>query len=209
MTAWPLFTVIDLIAVAVFSVTGALAGARKGMDVIGLIWLGAITGIGGGTFRDLMLDRPVFWLNDRTYLGVAAAAAIVVFFVAKVPARSDRVLLWLDAAGLAFVAVSGAAKAVTHGAPPSVAVLMGVITAALGGILRDVLVGEPSILMRREIYITAALIGALTFVVLDELQFAKTVSSLAGIATGFCVRAGAILWGWTLPGARLGRGMQS
>lgn len=206
MIAWPLFTVIDLIAVAVFSITGALAGARKGMDVIGLIWLGAITGIGGGTFRDLMLDRPVFWLNDPTYLGVATAAAVVVFFLAKVPARSDKVLLWLDAAGLAFVAVAGAAKAITYGAPPSVAVLMGVITASLGGILRDVLAGEPSILMRKEIYITAALAGAVTYVVLDVWQVRTTVSSLAGIVVGFSVRAGAILWGWTLPGARLGRG---
>lgn len=205
MTAWPLFTIIDWIAVAVFAITGALAGARKGMDIIGLIWLGAITGVGGGTFRDLMLDRPVFWLNDPSYLGVAVAAAVLVFFIAKVPERSDKVLLWLDAAGLAFVAVAGAAKAVTYGAPPSVAVLMGVITASLGGILRDVLVGEPSILMRKEIYVTAALLGAGAFVVCDELQMSKTASSLIGIAIGFCMRAGAILRGWTLPGARLGR----
>lgn len=205
MTAWPLFTVIDLIAVAVFAVSGALAGARKGMDVIGLIWLGAITGIGGGTMRDLMLDRPVFWINDPSYLGVATVAAIVVFFLAKVPARSDKVLLWLDAAGLAFVAVAGAAKAITYGAPPSVAVLMGVITASLGGILRDVLVGEPSILMRKEIYITAALVGACVYVTCDAMQISRTFSSILGIVSGFAVRAGALLWGWTLPGARLGR----
>ena len=200
-----LFTILDLLAVAVFAVTGALAGARKGMDVVGLVWLGAITGIGGGTFRDLMLDRPVFWINDPTYLGVATAAAILVFFVARVPDRSDRVLLWLDAAGLAFVAVAGAAKAVTFGAPPSVAILMGVITASLGGILRDVLSGDPSILMRKEIYVTAAVAGATAFVLLDMMHVMRSVSSMAGIAVGFAVRAGALVFGWTLPGARLGR----
>lgn len=205
MLYWPFFSVLDLIAVAVFGITGALAGARKGMDVIGLIWLSAITGIGGGTVRDLMLDRPVFWVSDPTYLSVSTAVAVGVFFLARVPERSDQVLVWLDAAGLAFVSVLGAAKAITFGAPPSVAVLMGVITAALGGILRDVLVGEPSILMRREIYITAAMAGALTYVVLDYMQFGRNVSSVAGIAIGFAVRAGAILWRWTLPGARLGR----
>lgn len=205
MQHWPFFSVLDLIAVAIFGITGALAGARKGMDVIGLIWLSAITGIGGGTVRDLMLDRPVFWIHDPTYITVATAVAVGVFFLAKVPERSDAVLLWLDAAGLAFVAVLGAAKAITFGAPPSVAVLMGVITAVLGGIIRDVLVGEPSILMRKEIYITAAMAGALTYVLLDQLQFNRNVSSIAGIAVGFAVRAGAILRGWTLPGARLGR----
>jgi uncharacterized membrane protein YeiH len=205
MTGLSFFTGIDLIAVAVFAITGALAGARKGMDIIGLIWLAAVTGIGGGTVRDLMLDRPVFWINDPTYLAVATAAAVLVFFVAKVPERSDKVLLWLDAAGLAFVAVAGAAKAITFGAPPSVAVLMGVITAAFGGILRDLLVGEPSILMRKEIYVTAALLGALTFVALDQMQVARSIAMLAGIGVGFAIRAGAILLGWTLPGARLGR----
>lgn len=199
------FAIIDFLAVAVFAVSGALAGARKGMDIVGLVWLGAITGIGGGTMRDLLLDRPVFWINEPLYLVIATVSAALVFFIARVPAASDKALLWLDAAGLAFVAVAGAGKAITFGAPPSVAVLMGVITAALGGILRDVLVHEPSILMRKEIYITAAMLGASVFVAADAMQFAKTVSAISGIAAGFALRAGAINFGWSLPGARLGR----
>jgi uncharacterized membrane protein YeiH len=205
MTAQDLFILIDLISVAVFAVSGALAGARKGLDIIGLVWLGTITGIGGGTMRDLLLDRPVFWINDTRYLIIACVSAALVFAVVRLPRAWDRLLLWLDALGLAFVAVAGTAKALTFGAPASVAILMGVITASLGGILRDVLVQEPSILMRKEIYVTAALLGASVYVIADAMRASSTTSAALGICAGFALRAGAIHFGWHLPGARLGQ----
>lgn len=205
MTPQDLFTLIDLVSVAVFAISGALAGARKGLDIIGLIWLGAITGIGGGTMRDLLLDRPVFWINDTRYLLIACVSAALVFAVARLPRAWDRLLIWLDALGLAFVSVAGTAKALTFGAPVSVAILMGVITASLGGILRDVLVQEPSILMRKEIYVTAALLGACVYALADALHASRMVSAALGISAGFALRAGAIHFGWHMPGARLGQ----
>ncbi|MCA0425135.1 MAG: trimeric intracellular cation channel family protein [Proteobacteria bacterium] len=197
--------VLDFIAVALFAASGALAAARKGLDLIGLIWLAALTGIGGGTFRDLLLGLPVFWVHQPVYLGIAAAVSALVFVLARVPARSETVLLWLDALGLAFVSVAGAKKAMDFGAPPSTAVLMGVLTGTLGGVLRDVLANEPSVLLRKEIYITASLLGATVYVVAVKAGLGQPVASVAGLVAGFGLRAGALIFGWSLPGARLGR----
>ena len=198
-------TFIDFAAVAVFAAAGALAGARKGMDIIGLIWLAAMTGIGGGTVRDLLLGLPVFWIYQPAYLGVSSAAAVLVFFLARVPESSEKLLVWLDALGLAFVSVAGAGKALDFGAPPSIAILMGVITGALGGIIRDVLAHEPSILLRKEIYVTATLLGAGVYVACAKLGLGQPMASALGIIAGFALRACAIAFGWRLPGARLGR----
>lgn len=198
-------TILDFAAVALFAATGAVAAARKGMDIIGLIWLAAVTGVGGGTVRDLLLGLPVFWVYQPAYLGIAAAVSVLVFFLAKVPARSESVLLWLDALGLAFVSVAGAGKALDFGAPAATAVLMGVFTGTLGGVLRDVLAQEPSVLLRKEIYITASLLGAAVYVLAIKLGVGGPAASLIGIAAGFGLRAGAMLRGWSLPGARLGR----
>lgn len=197
--------ILDFIAVALFAASGALAAARKGLDLIGLIWLAALTGIGGGTFRDLLLGLPVFWVHQPVYLGIAAAVSALVFVLARVPARSETVLLWLDALGLAFVSVAGAKKAMDFGAPPSTAVLMGVLTGTLGGVLRDVLANEPSVLLRKEIYITASLLGAAVYVVAVKAGLGQPVASVAGLVAGFGLRAGALIFGWSLPGARLGR----
>lgn len=197
--------VLDFVAVALFAASGALAAARKGLDLIGLIWLAALTGIGGGTFRDLLLGLPVFWVHQPVYLGIAAAVSALVFVLARVPARSETVLLWLDALGLAFVSVAGAKKAMDFGAPPSTAVLMGVLTGTLGGVLRDVLANEPSVLLRKEIYITASLLGAAVYVVAVKAGLGQPAASVAGLVAGFGLRAGALVFGWSLPGARLGR----
>lgn len=198
------FGIVDLLAVAVFATSGALAGARKGLDLIGLIWLAAITGIGGGTLRDLLIGVPVFWVYDPLYLAVITGMAIVMFFVASVPKQSETALLWLDAAGLAFTTCAGTAKAFGVGIFPPVAVLMGVITATFGGIVRDLLVGDASILMRREIYITAALLGSGVFVIAKGLGAYDWTAFTLGILAGFALRAGALLFGWALPGARMG-----
>lgn len=192
--------VIDLVAVAVFAVTGALSASRRGMDVIGYLWLGAVTGVGGGTVRDLLIGQPVFWVREPNYVIVAAVAALLVYFIAHLPRSRYRVILWLDAVGLALVSVAGAAKALSSGTGPAVAVVMGMITATLGGIFRDILAHQPSILLAREIYVTASLVGSGVYVAAMAAGASGWIAATAGMAAAFGLRAGALARGWTLPG---------
>ncbi len=198
---------VDLIAVAVFAITGALTASRKQLDIVAFIWLGVVTGVGGGTLRDMLLGLPVFWVQQPAFVVVSALVSALVFFVAHIPQSRYRVLLWLDAVGLAFVAVAGAEKALSAGAGPTIAVVMGIITAAVGGIVRDVLGQEPSILLKKEIYITAALLGAVAYVAALGAGTSSPVAQAIGIGLAFVLRALAIIRGWSLPTyrARAGR----
>jgi uncharacterized membrane protein YeiH len=152
-----LVTFLDYSGVAVFAATGALSASRKQMDIIGFLFLAGVTGIGGGTFRDLILDVPVFWIANHDYVLVCAAMAVLVFFTAHRVESRYKLLLWLDAVGLAAFAVMGAAKGLAVTGSPVIAIIMGVLTATFGGILRDILAGEPSVLLRPEVYVTAGL----------------------------------------------------
>jgi uncharacterized membrane protein YeiH len=194
---------LDYLGVFVFAATGALAAAQRKHDIITFAFFAAVTGIGGGTLRDLLIEAPVFWVKDAGYLLACGAATVTVWMIGERLARL-RALLWLDAAGLAAYCVIGAAKALAFGVAPPVAVVMGVLTACFGGVLRDVLAGEPSILLRREIYATAALAGASVFVVASTIGAMEPAAIAAGVVSALAVRAGAILWGWTLPGFRDG-----
>ena len=190
---------LDLAAVAVFAMTGALTASRKQMDIFGFALLGTVTGIGGGTVRDLLLGLPVFWVREPTYLIVCLLAAMLTFFTAHLVDSRYRLVLWLDAVGLAAVAVIGADKALDHGATALVAVTMGVITAAFGGIIRDVLGGESPLVLRRDVYVTAALLAAVVFVVAISLGLSPTVAAGAGFAAGFVLRGLAIHYRLSLP----------
>ena len=198
------FIWLDYAAVAVFAATGAMAAAQRKHDIVTFGFFAAVTGVGGGTMRDLLLDAPVFWVTRPDYLIACMLAAVAVWVFGTGQARL-KVLLWLDALGMAAYSVVGAAKALTLGVPPFSAVLMGVLTACFGGIVRDVLAHEPSVLLRREIYVSCALVGASLFVVLYVLGVRGVWPSAAGFAAAFAVRAGAISRGWTLP-AFPGRG---
>lgn len=192
------FVLFDYAAVAVFAATGALAAARRKHDIVTFAFFAAITGVGGGTLRDLLIDAPVFWVMRPGYLIVSLAVAIGVWVVGERTWRMGA-LLWLDALGLAAYAVVGAAKALSLGVHPVTATVMGVLTAAFGGIIRDVLAGEPSVLLRREIYITAALLGATVFVALASLGLDRLLAGAIGFVAGFALRAAALRWGWSLP----------
>lgn len=147
--------------VFVFAATGALAASRRQLDMMGFIFLANVTGLGGGTLRDLVLgDSPVFWVKEPSYLLASTLAAVLVYFTAHLVESRYRALLWLDAIGMAAYTVMGAAKGLALGFGPAVAIVTGIFTATLGGILRDMVAGEPSVLMRREIYVTASLAGA-------------------------------------------------
>ncbi len=194
---------LDFAGVAVFAATGALAASRRQLDIVGFLFLAILAAIGGGTVRDLVLGAtPVFWVRDGTYLAICAATAAVVYFTAPLVEYRYRLLLWLDAFGLAAYCVFGAAKALETGAPAAVAIACGVMTATLGGVLRDVVAGEQSVLLRREIYITAALAGAALFTLLARMQVDMPIAIACGVALALAVRGGALAFGWTLPGYR-------
>jgi len=193
--------ILDHAAVFVFAATGALAAARRQHDIITFGFFGAVTGVGGGTLRDLLMGAPVFWVHRPEYLAtcLAAAATIWVFGGGKF---RERILLWLDALGLSAYAVMGAAKALSYGLSPLAAMVMGVLTATFGGVIRDVLDHQPSVLLRREIYVTAALAGAAVFVVLILLKAPAAIAGALGFAAAFALRTAAILFGATLPSFR-------
>lgn len=188
---------LDYAGVAVFAATGALSASRKQLDLIGFGFLAAVTGIGGGTIRDLILgDVPVFWVEKPAYLVVCVAVAAMVYFTAHLVESRYRLLIWLDAIGLAAFAVMGAAKGLALTGSPIVAVVTGMMTATFGGILRDLLSGEPSVLMRPEIYVSAALLGSAFFIAASLLGAPLIVGSGLGVIAAFALRGGAIRYGW-------------
>jgi uncharacterized membrane protein YeiH len=188
---------LDYAGVAVFAATGALAASRKQLDMIGFGFLAAVTGVGGGTFRDLILgETPVFWVQRPVYLVVCVAMAALVYFTAHLVESRYRLLLWLDAIGLAAFAVMGAAKGLALTGSPITAIVTGMMTATFGGILRDLLAGEPSVLMRPELYVSAALAGAGVFVAASLFGAPLVVASAIGVVSAFAVRGGAIRFGW-------------
>lgn len=191
--------VVDLVAVAVFAISGALVAARKEMDPVGFIFLGTATGIGGGTFRDLVLGVPLLWVQQPVYLWVCIIASLATFWGARLLDSRYRALLWMDAVGMAMFAVAGTQKASSLGHGALVACLMGVFTAALGGLVRDMMAGEKPLLFHREIYATAALVGGASFLLLNTLGLPPEISGMGGFLAGFTARAAAIRFGLSLP----------
>ncbi|NKE44459.1 trimeric intracellular cation channel family protein [Roseomonas frigidaquae] len=192
--------VLDLLGIAVFAASGALVASRKQLDAVGFVLIGMITGFGGGTIRDLLLGRtPLFWLKQPELPAIAAAAALVVFFFAHLIESRFKALLWADALGMALFAVLGAEIALIGGAQPWAAVLLGTVTATAGGIIRDVVCDELPLILRKEIYITAAAAAAFAYVALRLAPLPRDVALLAGIALGFGIRGAAIWRGWSLP----------
>ena len=189
---------LDYAGVTVFALTGALAAARDRHDIVTFWFFAVVTGIGGGTLRDLLIGAPVFWIGDATYLGIGLAAALAVWFLARHLERA-KTLIWLDAVGLAAYAVIGAAKALSLDVGPFVSVAMGVLTACFGGVIRDVLAAQPSALLKREITVSAALLAAAGFVALTFAGIPPLWAGAAGALAGFGLRAGAIHYGWALP----------
>jgi uncharacterized membrane protein YeiH len=201
--------VIDYVGIAVFAATGALAASRKQLDIVAFIFFATVTATGGGTLRDILLDVPVFWVRNPIYLAIPLAVAMLVYFTAHMVESRYRILLWADAIGLAAYAVVGAAKTLSAGASVADALMLGVLTASFGGVIRDVLAGEPSVILRRELYITAAFAGALAFVLLASIAAPFWAAAAAGFLVAFGVRAGALVRGWALPVYRTRPGRDS
>lgn len=191
--------VTDMLAAVAFAVSGSLVASRKGLDILGFMWLAVLTGVGGGTVRDLVLDVPVFWIVEPAHVAACLLTAAIMFFVAPKVASRMRLVLWFDAIGLALVTVVGTVKGLDQGVAPLIAVVMGVVTATVGGILRDIVGNEKSVILRREIYVTAAVLGGSTFVALSALEIGRTEAAIVAFLVTVVVRGLAIIFNWSLP----------
>lgn len=192
------FEYLDLFGIAVFAISGALLAAEKRQTLVTFIFFAVATGVGGGTLRDLLIGAPVFWVHTNATLAICIAAALIVWLTSR-RRFAGTALLWFDAAGLAAYATYGAAKALAFGVAPLPAFGMGVLTACAGGIIRDVLAGEPSILMRPELYVTAAALSAGLLVALALGGVPGIFAAAIAGAAGFALRGLAIALGWSLP----------
>jgi uncharacterized membrane protein YeiH len=190
--------VLDFFGIAVFAVSGALVAAEKRQTLVTFIFFAVVTGVGGGTLRDLLIGAPVFWVHTNSTLLICIGAALLVWLLSRCW-FAGRALLWFDAAGLAAYSTYGAAKALSFGVAPVPAFAMGVLTACVGGIVRDVLAGEPSILMRPELYVTAAALAAGLFVGLSLFGVGGWIPAAIAVVASFALRGAAIIRGWSLP----------
>ena len=194
---------LDLVAIAVFAISGAALAARMGLTFVTLAFFALVTGVGGGTVRDLLIGAPVFWVRDPWVAPVCLGVALLAWFT---PHRwwEGRMIEWADAAGLGGYSVLGTAKALGYGVPPVSAMLMGVITGCVGGIIRDVLAGRPSNLMSREIYVSAAALAAALCIGGHLLRLPDWLVWTTAALAGFALRGAAIQWGWKTPPYRRG-----
>jgi uncharacterized membrane protein YeiH len=191
---------IGMAAVAVCAITGVLDAARKQVDLMGALLVGIATALGGGTVRDLLIDRSVFWVVDQTYLMVALGASLVTFFLARCLTIPPRLFLLPDALGLALFTIVGTQVALQFNAPWLVASLLGVITGVVGGVLRDILCNDvPSIFLKGELYASAAWAGALLMLGLEAAGLPAVWAAWSGMAMVLFVRLVALHFKLTLP----------
>lgn len=196
-----LLTLLDYASVLIFALTGALVASRAQLDIVGFAFVACLTAVGGGTVRDLLLDRhPVFWINDPNYILLAAGAAGVVFVTAHLVESRMKWVIWLDSFALAVAVPAGTAAAIAMGKPPVIVVLMGMATGSLGGLMRDVVCNEvPLVLKQGELYISCAMAGAITAVTAIWAGLETGPSLFACAAVCWALRAGSIAFGWHLP----------
>ncbi len=200
MTSSVLLYVVELFGISVFAVSGALSAGRKSMDTFGVIVIAFVTATGGGTIRDLLLDRhPVFWIGDRIYLAVILAVALSTVILTRFYRPPRLSLLVADAFGLGLFTIVGTRIAEEAGAPIVIAILMGAITGAAGGVLRDLLCDEIPLILRRDIYAIASLAGATIYIILEQVGLPLAVSATTGAAATFLLRLAAIKWNLQVP----------
>lgn len=194
----PLLDWLDLAGVAIFALTGALMAARERQTFVTMAFFALVTGVGGGTVRDLLIGAPVFWVGDAWFAAACLGVALIAWFT---PRRwwEGKLLDYADGLGLTAYAVLGAAKALDYGVPPVPAALMGIITGCVGGIIRDVIAGRPSIIMRPELYVTAAALSAGLCVVGETFGLPQAAVWIAAVMAGLILRAAAIHWQLALP----------
>jgi uncharacterized membrane protein YeiH len=202
--------VLDLFGVAVAAIGGALVGARRRLDWFGVMVVAVVTAIGGGTIRDVLLDRnPIFWIADQVYLVVIIISVIGTLAYTRRRSVPPRTLLVADAGALALFAISGSAIAEARHVPAMIVVLMGTITGCAGGMMRDVLCAQVPLILRRDVYATAAIVGSALYIVLGAVHAPSAIRVGGGMGAVFLLRMAAITWRWHLPAVALDQGDQS
>ena len=190
---------LDYLGLAVFAISGALAAAERRLDMLGFILFAIITGVGGGTFRDLLLGADIFWIEHQAYIWICIGAAMATWFFARSFHSLQVPLLWMDAMGLAVFAVLGTDKALGFGVPVIVAVGMGMMTASFGSLIRDTLLQRQVVLLEPNIYVTAALLGAACYVGLGQFDVGRDTALWISVSAAFGLRAMAIIFKLRLP----------
>jgi uncharacterized membrane protein YeiH len=192
---------LDYTAVLIFAMTGALVASRAQLDLVGFAFVACLMGVGGGTLRDVLLDRdPVFWLANPNYILIGCAAALLIFFTAHLVESRYRLLLWLDAFALAVAVSAGVSAAMPLTQSPVIVVLMGMVTGCMGGLMRDVVVGEvPLVLKQGELYVSAAFAGALGAVAMAQITPDPLLVLGTCAVLTWALRAGSLAFGWRLP----------
>lgn len=191
---------LGLIGIAAFSITGVIAAGKKDMDIFSIVLLGVVTALGGGTLRDIILNsNPVFWIADLSYLWVSSVAAVITFFGVRLVSRLFTLFLYIDAFGLALFTVLATESTINLGFDSTIAVLMGLITGIMGGMIRDVLTGRMPLLLGKEFYATPALLGAVSFVIFCQYLPTHEYNRLYAIGIIFFLRFLAIQWGLYYP----------
>ena len=192
---------LDYTSVFIFALTGALVAYRAQLDLVGFAFLAALTGIGGGTVRDVLLDRnPIFWIEQPAYLAITTLAALLVFFTAHLVESRYQLLIWLDALALGVAVAAGIGVALALEQPAIIAVLMGIVTGCMGGLMRDVVCNEvPLVLKQGELYVSAAFAGAASGVLASSLGLQSMGVLGAAMAVTVILRAGSLAFGWRLP----------
>ncbi|OJI93227.1 putative membrane protein YeiH [Planktotalea frisia] len=196
-----LLVALDYTSVFIFALTGALVASRAQLDLVGFAFLAALTGIGGGTVRDVLLDRnPIFWIEQPAYLAITTLAALLVFFTAHLVESRYQLLIWLDALALGVAVAAGIGVALALEQPAIIAVLMGIVTGCMGGLMRDVVCNEvPLVLKQGELYVSAAFAGAASGVLASSLGLQSMGVLGAAMAVTVILRAGSLAFGWRLP----------
>lgn len=198
--------ILEMLGTTAFAISGALAASRKNMDIFGFSVLALLPAVGGGTIRDVIIDRtPVFWIADNGYIIVALLAAVLVFFTSYEPGSRQRILVWMDAMGLALFAVIGTQIGLQHDTGPLVAIMLGVMTAVTGGMIRDIVCNEIPLILKRGIYATAAFVAGLVYVAADAASMPSQVSLVIAVLAGFLTRALGIIFNLSLPAAGTNR----
>lgn len=195
---------LDLFGVAVFAISGALAAGQKSLDLLGVVIIAVVTAVGGGTIRDLLLNRhPVFWISDPTYLIVIIIAALFTIWYTRYMEPPQKALLLADALGLAVFTISGAQISQEVISSDLIIVIMAAITGTVGGLIRDVLTNEIPMIMQRDIYATASLAGATVYLLLQLTSLPSPIIIIAGMALVMGLRLAAIQWDLHLPRFKL------
>ncbi len=196
-----LLAILDYASVLIFALTGALVASRAQLDLVGFAFIACLTAVGGGTVRDVLLDRnPVFWIGNPNFILIGGAAALLIFFTAHLVESRYRWLLWLDSFALAVAVPAGVGVALSLHQPALIVVLMGIATGCMGGLLRDVVCNElPLVLKQGELYVSAAFAGAVAAVAFDALGASEWLALVICGAITWALRAGSLHFGWSLP----------